>query len=35
MGRGKLSGRPDEMLGGNLAIHLHPIQKDTLCHFKL
>ena len=28
MGRGKLSGRPDETLGGNLAIHLHPIQKN-------
>ena len=28
MGRGKLSGRPVETLGGNLAIHLHPIQKD-------
>lgn len=28
MGRGKLSGRPVETLGGNLTIHLHPIQKD-------
>ena len=28
MGRGKFLGRPDETLGGNLAIHLHPIQKN-------
>ena len=25
MGTGKFSGKPGEMLGGNLAIHWHPI----------
>ena len=38
MGNGELSGKPDEMLGGNLGVNLHPIQRgssDTLSHFML
>ena len=26
MGTGELSGRPDEMLGGNFVMNWHPIQ---------
>ena len=38
MGGGKLSGKPDEMLGGNLAMYFYPINggvvkvQITLCY---